>query len=146
MATLGTPWTCVSGTADGDARRPGRSPRGPGPRLGIAGRWADAARLANEALALATRLGRPLVESSARTRSATQWRWRARWTRASRTRREWIRIAREHDSPLDVALGRVDLADALHALGRSAEAREVAEEGRRAIAGRRRSCATRWID
>ncbi len=145
IATLEHALDLVSGTADGDAAVRADLLAGLARALGIAGRSADAARLASEALALATRLGRPLVESSARNTLGHAVAMEGAVDAGVADLRESIRIAREHDSPLDVALGHINLADALHALGRSAEAREVAEEGRRAIAGRR-PIATRWID
>ena len=49
--------------------------------------------------------------------------------------REAIRIAREHDDPSDLAEAYVNYADMLHMLGRSAEARAVAAEGREAVGG-----------
>jgi DNA-binding CsgD family transcriptional regulator len=59
--------------------------------------------------------------------------------------REAIRIARERDDLADLADAYTNFADVLHIMGRSAEARELAEEGRREFE-RRRPIAVMWLD
>ena len=59
--------------------------------------------------------------------------------------REAIRIARERDDLPDMGDAYVNYSDMLHVLGRSAEAREIAAEGRRAVEGRR-PIAVMWLD
>ncbi len=59
--------------------------------------------------------------------------------------REAIRIARERDDDADLADAYTNFADMLHIMGRSREARELAEEGRAEFA-QRRPIAVMWLD
>jgi ATP/maltotriose-dependent transcriptional regulator MalT len=113
--------------------------------LMIAGRVADAVGVAQDALQAATAAGMPLVEGDARNTLGFSMAVTGAVEEGAAELREAIRIAREHRSYADVALAYLNYADVLHMFGRSAEARSVAEEGRRAVEGIRPVAVT-WFD
>jgi DNA-binding CsgD family transcriptional regulator len=101
--------------------------------LMIAGRYADAAELARKALRAAGEAGLPLSEGDARNTLGFSMAMTGAVDDGVTELRAAMRIAREQANRADLALAHLNLADLLHGLGRSAEALDVAEEGRRAV-------------
>ena len=101
--------------------------------------------VAREALEASAAASLPLVEGHARNTLGFSLAMTGDVDEGAAELREAIRIAREHDNPGDLGEAYVNYADMLHILGRSDEAREVALDGREAVAGRR-PIAVLWLD
>ncbi|HEY7621101.1 MAG TPA: AAA family ATPase [Solirubrobacteraceae bacterium] len=109
----------------------------------IVHRFDDAARVAREALRAAT--GLPLIEGRARNTLGFSLAMTGEVEQGAAELREALRIASEHQDLSDLAVAYDNYADMLHSLGRSAEARELLAEGRRAITGRH-PVGLMWLD
>ena len=133
------------GGDDGDPSLRAGVLAGLGRALMIAGRVGDAARVARQALRVAGAAGLPLVEGSARNTLGYSIAIAGDVDEGAAELREAIRIAREHSDLPDLVLAYNNYADVLHIAGRSAEARAVAVEGRRAVEGLRPIGRT-WLD
>jgi DNA-binding CsgD family transcriptional regulator len=107
--------------------------------------FADAVRVAREALQVSAAANLPLVEGHARNTLGYSLAMTGEVDEGAAELREAIRIALEHDNLYDLAEAHDNYAGMLHSFGRSDEARAVAVEGREAVAGRRPVGMT-WLD
>ena len=101
----------------------------------IVDRHTHAVARAREALEVAAAADMPLVEGHARNTLGFSLAMTGDVDEGAAELREAARIAREHDSFPDLAVAYINHAEMLHILGRSAEGRELAAEGRRAVDG-----------
>jgi len=113
--------------------------------LMIVDRYRDAVATAREALQIAAAANMPLVEGHARNTLGFSLAMTGAVDEGAAELRAAAGIAREHDSLYDLAVAYVNHADMLHYVGRSAEARELAAEGRRAVDGLHPIGMT-WLD
>ena len=111
----------------------------------IVARFRDAIRVAREALEVAAAADLPLIEGHARNTLGFSLAMTGEVDEAppSCARRSGSRASTTTSSDLAVAYD--NYADMLHVLGRSDEARAVAAEGRKAVAGRR-PISMLWLD
>ena len=112
----------------------------------IVGRYDDAARGAERALEVAVAANLPLVEGHARNTLGYSLAMTGDVDEGAAELREAIRIAREHDSPSDLAEGYDNYADMLH-VSRPLGGRRATSSPR--AAGRstgRRPAAMTWLD
>ena len=111
----------------------------------ILNRYADASRVAREALDAAVAAGLPLVEGRARNTLGDSLAMSGDVEAGAAELRAAIAIAREHDDLGDLSVAYLNYSNMLHVLGRSQEALAVAAEGRDAVGGRR-PISMLWFD
>jgi DNA-binding CsgD family transcriptional regulator/tetratricopeptide (TPR) repeat protein len=109
------------------------------------GRFGEGAEVARQALQVAAEGSIGSVESHARNTLGVCLAMTGDVEAGAAELREAARIAREHDHLTELADAYVNYSDMLHIVGRTAEARAVAAEGREAVGGRR-PVATVWLD
>jgi DNA-binding CsgD family transcriptional regulator/tetratricopeptide (TPR) repeat protein len=111
----------------------------------LAAHYSDAIAAARQALELAEAESLPAIEGHARNTLGCALATTGETAAGTEQLREAIRLAHAHDSLYDLAEAHSNYAHVLHQLGRTEEARAVAHEGRRAVAGRR-PVAVMWLD
>jgi DNA-binding CsgD family transcriptional regulator/tetratricopeptide (TPR) repeat protein len=109
------------------------------------GRFADGVEVARLALDATIAAGMRWAEGHARNTLGFCLAMTGEVEAGAEQLREAIRIARDRDHLPDLADAYVNYSDMLHILGRSDEARAIAEEGRATVGGRR-PIAMMWLD
>jgi DNA-binding CsgD family transcriptional regulator len=145
IATLEHALELLEGAA-GDTREPrARLLAGLGRGRMLDGRFSDGVGVARQALAATLATDDRLMEAHARNTLGFCLAMTGEVDEGASELQEAIRIAVERDNLSDVADAYNNYSDMLHDLGRSAEARALAREGREAIGGRRPVSAM-WLD
>jgi ATP/maltotriose-dependent transcriptional regulator MalT len=111
----------------------------------LASHYGDAITAAQQAIELARAENLPAIEGHARNSLGCALVTTGDVEAGIAELREAIRLAREHDNLYDLSEAHSNYAQELHNIGRSVEARTVAQEGRQALAGRR-PVAVMWLD
>jgi DNA-binding CsgD family transcriptional regulator len=109
------------------------------------GKFGEAVDTARRALEVARAAGMESVDGHARNTLGVSLASTGDVEAGAAELRQAVRIARERDNLPDLADAYVNFADTLHSFGRTAEAREIALEGREAV-GARRPIATMWLE